>query len=98
MPKNDRRRELKEQMRLAAKQKLLDELPIKLEQVKALFDALDEQLGDAGCDHTLTRTRAFLTEIRKDDPKVYEWLKRHGGHCDCEVLANVEDAHLSILE
>lgn len=27
-----------------------------------------------------------------DEGRVVPWLEQNGGHCDCEVIANVEEA------
>lgn len=66
-------------------------LPLPLEALRALFDHLDDALG-AGCDHSLRFTRRFLQQQALADEAVIPWLQAHGGYCDCEVLANVEDA------
>jgi hypothetical protein len=33
-----------------------------------------------------------------DVTRIVPWLREHGGYCDCEVLANVEDEFSEILE
>ncbi len=66
-------------------------LPLPLEALRALFDHLDDALG-AGCDHSLRFTTQFLQQQVLDEQAVIPWLRDHGGYCDCEVLANVEDA------
>jgi hypothetical protein len=55
-----------------------------------MFDMLDEKLGQQPCDHSRRLTEAWLTDQRVDPAPVLEWLAKHGGNCDCEVLANVE--------
>ena len=36
-------------------------------------------------------TEAFLTNHGCDTEAVLTWLEDHGGSCDCEVLANIEE-------
>jgi hypothetical protein len=66
-------------------------LPLPREALTALFDHLDQALG-AACDHSLRFTRQFLQQQALDEATVVPWLQANGGYCDCEVLANVEDA------
>lgn len=40
------------------------------------------------CDHTLSKTRAFLSGQADPDAAV-GWVSMHGAGCDCEVLLNV---------
>lgn len=55
----------------------------------ALCDHLCRQMASpADCDHTLRRTEAFLSTTDCNKEAAIEWLKDHGGHCDCEVLLN----------
>lgn len=66
-------------------------MPLSKTALEALFDWLDETADD-GCDGTLRRTREFLRERGLPEGAIIDWLMYHGGGCDCEVLANVEDA------
>ncbi|HEX6747948.1 MAG TPA: DUF2695 domain-containing protein [Longimicrobium sp.] len=63
-------------------------MPVSHGDLRGLFDALDEAL-EGGCDQTLRHTRAFLRSRGMDEARVLPWLAEYGGHCDCEVLANV---------
>ena len=63
-------------------------MPLSHDDLRALFDGLDAALED-GCDHTLRHTRELLRERGLDEERVLPWLAEYGGHCDCEVLANV---------
>ncbi|MFL5540425.1 MAG: DUF2695 domain-containing protein [Longimicrobiaceae bacterium] len=56
--------------------------------LRELFDHLDQAL-EGGCDHTLAHTRHYLQSRGLDEETVLPWLAEYGGHCDCEVLANV---------
>jgi hypothetical protein len=64
-------------------------MPLSLDQLKALLDFLDAHAD--GCDHSLRETLSFLRAAGLDVEAVVPWLESHGGFCDCEVLANLED-------
>jgi hypothetical protein len=67
-------------------------LPISRALFKGLFEYLDEQLENEGCDDTLRLTEQFLQDAGVVNiEEVLQWLRDHGGYCDCEVLANVEE-------
>ena len=66
-------------------------LPLPRADLAALFDHLDAELSEVGCDDTLRLTTRFLTERGLDVERVTGWLRGAGGYCDCEVLANVEE-------
>jgi hypothetical protein len=65
-------------------------LPFPMTDLQRLFDYLDAR-SDEGCDHTFRITLEFLQESKLPEANVLSWLKEHGGYCDCEVLANVEE-------
>lgn len=67
-------------------------LPLPNEQMKALFDMLDIEFPKQGCDHSLRLTRAWLVQRNLPEAKVIAWLNDNGGFCDCEALANAEEA------
>ena len=81
---------LKKAWREQENQKLLASIPLPREVLGELFDHLDGALAE-GCDHSLRLTTAFLESKKLGVQRVVPWLRDHGGHCDCEVLANVED-------
>ncbi|RYY95771.1 MAG: DUF2695 domain-containing protein [Chitinophagaceae bacterium] len=67
-------------------------LPMARALFEDLFDHLDEVLEEEECDDTLRYTKAFLEESGVADPaRVAAWLMAHGGRCDCEVLARVQE-------
>ena len=78
-------------LRKKADQEFESSLPISRDNFKKLYDYLDTHLEEKGCDDTNSLTKKFLlqTDIEKVD-EVLEWLADHGGYCDCEILANVE--------
>lgn len=65
-------------------------LPLPKKTLWALFDHLEDALAD-GRDHSLRFTRQFLASRGIEPDLVLPWLEEHGGYCDCEVLANVEE-------
>ena|SRR5258708_5135775 len=66
--------------------------PLPNEQLRALFDMLDVELPRRGCDHTLRLVRAWCNLGCIACEPVEAWLHDNGGHCDCEALANTEQA------
>ena len=59
---------------------------------KKLFDYLEIHLADEDCDDTNSLTKTFLLQsVNENGDGVLEWLSDHGGYCDCEILANVEE-------
>ena len=80
-----------------AKQEV-ENTPLLLTELGALFDYLDEQLGIRDCDHTTKMTVNFLQAKKLDEAVIVAWLGEYGGYCDCEVLANVEDSWQSEIE
>jgi uncharacterized protein DUF2695 len=81
---------LKAEFKAKRRAALCASLPMPLAQLKALFSFLD-RTDAPPCDHSLTRTRAFLNQQGLASEQVVPWLNEHGGYCDCEVLANVHD-------
>jgi hypothetical protein len=67
-------------------------LPLTNDKMRALFDMLDTELPQQGCDHTLRLTRVWLASNRLPIEAVVAWLHENGGYCDCEALANSEEA------
>jgi hypothetical protein len=62
------------------------------ESFHKLFDYLDTELTDKNCDDTNSLTKTFLLQSNiQNVDEVLEWLADHGGYCDCEILANVEE-------
>jgi len=44
----------------------------------------------AGCDGTHRFTREWASATGHDPDDVFDFVERHGGYCDCEVIFNVE--------
>jgi Protein of unknown function (DUF2695) len=95
LPDNSERERRKQLVRAVAQKQRADaeaRMPISKADLRDLFDYLDGALPEQGCKHSLQLTRSFL-ETRSLDPEaVVPWLAKYNGFCDCEVLANVEDA------
>jgi hypothetical protein len=73
----------------AERARVLSAMPMTSEQLHQLLDYLDANLKS--CDHTTKLTAIFLQVENLEREKVLSWLAEHGGYCDCEVLANLED-------
>jgi len=72
-------------------------LPLSVGQMRALFDALDAELPCHGCDHTLRLVRGWCDRQRLPLGPVEAWLLDNGGCCDCEALANAEQAFQEVV-
>ncbi len=89
----ERRRQILNSMVEQDKVDFEKSLPVGRELFIKLFDFLDKELGENACDRTLVLTERFLKQNGVQNIEaVKEWLGERGGYCDCEVLANVEDA------
>jgi len=92
-------KEEKRAMKLLAKEAQRESarhsLPLPPLLLRQLFDHLDCALGERDCDHTNSLTHLWLERnSAADTNSTLEWLRQNGGHCDCEVLANSEQAFL----
>jgi len=90
MDKNERKRKLKE-LKEAKKAEFEKSLPISRDLFEELFDFLDEQVEENGCDHSVKITTSFLNRHNVLNESILNWLEEHGGYCDCEVLMNVKN-------
>ena len=88
----ERRKQIMDNLKNKADQEFESSLPMSRDNFKRLFDHLDTHLSDKDCDDTNSLTKTFLVQsnIQKVG-EVLEWLAEHGGYCDCEILANVEE-------
>ncbi|RZJ60237.1 MAG: DUF2695 domain-containing protein [Hymenobacter sp.] len=92
-----RRKELTQLTKAATAASFMASLPASISQFKALFDYLDDKLSEQSCDDTLRYTRQFAIAAQVPYETLQEWLTTEGGHCDCEVLANVEEKFAGLL-
>ena len=93
MPNRDEkahRREILQRLRNEERQKTRDSFPASAVLLKGLFKFLDGMLQAQDCDDTLRLTRDFILRNDLKEKEIIEWLEEHGGYCDCEALANVE--------
>lgn len=88
----DRRKQIMGDLKKKADQEFESTLPMDREHFKKLFDYLDKELSDKNCDDTNSLTKIFLLQSNiQNVDEVLEWLAKHSGYCDCEILANVEE-------
>jgi len=89
----ERRKRIMNELRKKADEEFESSLPMSRDFFKRLFDYLDIQLGEKACDNTLLLTAHFLkTNTITNTEIIIRWIQEHGGGCDCEVLANIEDS------
>ncbi len=67
-------------------------MPISFHDLKDLFDYLDIQLEESGCNHSPKITIGFLESRQLKTEIILNWLQKQGGYCDCEILWNVEES------
>jgi len=84
-----RRKELLRQYRATEQEQARRTLGFGQDDLKSLLDSLDVVAGEAPCDHSPRYTRAWAAARGLDPDTVVTALQAFGGHCDCEVLANV---------
>jgi hypothetical protein len=95
MTDKNQKKKLKAAYKAAERQTLETSMQMSKSDLKDLFVHLDETVS--ACDHSLKHTTEFLYARSLDSGKIIPWLQEHGGYCDCEVLANVEDEIRDIL-
>ncbi|MBX7102556.1 MAG: DUF2695 domain-containing protein [Gemmataceae bacterium] len=66
--------------------------PLPREQLSAMFDWLDAELSRNECSHTLRLVRDWCSNAGVEARPIELWLNDNGGYCDCEALANAEQA------
>jgi tRNA G37 N-methylase Trm5 len=67
-------------------------LPMSKEDFQELFDYLDSEFSTKKCDHTNNLTKEYLSKKGTENiENILNWMAGHGGYCDCEILANIED-------
>ncbi|MBQ7887069.1 MAG: DUF2695 domain-containing protein [Clostridia bacterium] len=66
------------------------EYVLSLAQAASLFEYVESQLGETGCDHSRRHTQQWLAmNIPQDRHEaVLAEMEDMGGYCDCEVLMN----------
>lgn len=87
-----RKKELKRQWQEQQQKQFEDSLPMSRDQFKQLFDCLDAYLKKQCCDHSTRHTLKTIVEMKlENNEAIIQWMREHGGYCDCEVLWNVEE-------
>ncbi len=88
MDKGEKKR-LKAQFRKNEQDVLRVSIPMGIEELKGLLSYLNR--ADAPeCNHDgLRDTREYIESKNLDPDKIMQWLRKHGGYCDCEVISNV---------
>ena len=92
-----RRKEALKGLKDKRKAELIDSLPVTPEDVRKLFDYLDDKLTSQFCDHTFTFTEEFASDGGYSFEAIESWASENGAWCDCEVLANVEQEYEFLL-
>lgn len=91
--KNARKKAWRSQQRAEARGRF----PPPTWTLKGLFDWLNVELGRRRCDHSLRLVREWTAINEAEFGPLAEWLRENGGFCDCEVLANAEQAYEEAL-
>lgn len=96
MSDKDRKRELKVAFKAKEQEVLEASMPLSKTDLRDLLNYLDrpERLV---CYHALKETIVFLRSRALNPETIVPWLGEHGGFCDCEVLANLENEFEKIL-
>ena len=81
-------RDRKKAWKLQQRKRAQDAFPIPDALLESLFQAVDAQVENSGCNHTLRFTQAWIEEHKQPEAEIRAWLRDHGGFCDCEVLSN----------
>jgi hypothetical protein len=82
------KKSLKKKFRQDEENRLLNSIPISLDDLQNLFIHLSN-LNEGECDHSHSHTIEFLNSNNLDVNNMIKWLEQNGGYCDCEILYNV---------
>ena len=96
MSNKNRKRELKAAFKAKEQEALGASMPLSKTDLRDLLNYLDRPECLA-CDHTLKETIVFLRSRALNPETIVPWLGEHGGFCDYEVSANVENEFEKIL-
>jgi Protein of unknown function (DUF2695) len=90
-----RRKQIRDELRLKARNEFEAKLPMSKDKFKSLFDYLNLALQNEKCsdDHDITSRFLNLIGLSNVDD-IVAWLIDNDGYCDCETLANVEELFL----
>lgn len=75
------------------------EYRLTIEEVKSLFEYVESQLAENGCNHSLKYTKQWLVmNIPRDQHEaVLNEIEEMGGYCDCEVLLNCYEDYIEVI-
>ena len=96
MTDRERNRELKAAFKAKEQEALEASMQMSKSDLRDLLSYLDSPERPA-CDHTLKETLVFLRSRSLNTETIVPWLGEHGGFCDCEIFANVENEFEKIL-
>ena len=89
---DERRRQLRDEFKARQRAAVRESMPISDDQARLLFDHLDAHLGKSGCDRARRLTDGWAASNSVDAAALGRWLDSVNGFCDCEVLANAQQA------
>jgi hypothetical protein len=84
-------RDLKKNWKLQQRELARAAFPVADPVLESLFDFVESNVDDHGCNHSLRFTTQWISEHEQPEKPILEWLAAHGGYCDCEVAANAAD-------
>ncbi len=93
-----KRKAILQQVKLRERERAIAALPLSTFELQLLFDYVNKELQNSGCDHTLSGTLRFVKRRALNEHLIISWLESYGGYCDCEVIANVESEWSEILK
>ena len=100
MNKQDRKRKNRTMVRAwqsDQRAKARARLPLPSGVLREMFDMLSATIFTEGCDHSLRLVERWAVARGFDFPAIEDWLNETGGFCDCEALANSEEAWLDAV-
>lgn len=86
-----RRRQILTEIKEKEYREFINSIPLDKKILLKLFDYLDHELGKRDCDNDYKITDSFLKKKGIKNDKIFEWFKKNGGYCDCEILNNIEE-------
>lgn len=87
----ERRKKLHREIAKREEEKFFNSLPLDKSNILELFDFLDVELKERGCNHNYQLTNEFLKSKGLGNESVFEWFREQSGYCDCEILFNIEE-------
>jgi hypothetical protein len=85
-----RRKALKDEYLRAERASQAAMLPMDEAQLESLLTFVDEAVERAGCDHDYAATDEWANSNGVAAAELHTGLAEFGGHCDCEIVLNVD--------